>query len=179
MSDRNTIARPYAKAVFEEAFAHRALDSWTKFLGVAAWVSQQEKIQRVLADPVYTPQKRFETLNEICGSTESAQQNFLELLAQNNRLDVLPEIFNLFEQYRLEQEKLAQVEVTSATALTTTERQQLKEALEVRLQREVTLECNVDPSLIGGLKIRTDNNLVIDSSVRGKLERLGSSLLNI
>jgi len=172
------MARPYAKAVFEAAFAHRALDSWTKFLGIAAWVVQQEKIQRVLADPVYTPQKRFEIINEICASSDNEQINFLNLLAQNNRLGLLPEIFNLFEEYRLEQEKLAQVEVTSAVALTNTERQQIKEALEVRLQREVTLECNVDPRLIGGLKIRTDNNLVIDSSVRGKLERLSASLLD-
>jgi len=102
---------------------------------------------------------------------------FLALLADNRRLALLPEIAGLYEQLRNEAERVVKATVTSATALPASELDALRAALVRRFGREVELETAVDPGLIGGAVIDA-GDVVIDGSLKGKLERLQSALVN-
>ena len=102
-------------------------------------------------------------------------QNFIKVLAENARLSALPNIVTLFAYYKAEHEKSVEADVTSAMPLTAEQEANIVIALEKRLARKVKLNCNVDNTLIGGLIIQT-GDLVIDGSVRGKLNKLAEAL---
>ncbi len=120
MAELTTLARPYAKAAFEHAQANQQLASWSAVLSLAAAVSQDETVQQVLKAPRLTSVEKANTFNEVVGDKFDAQaQNFIHVLAENERLLLLPEIAALFEVFKAEQEKSVDVEVTSAFALST------------------------------------------------------------
>jgi len=99
----------------------------------------------------------------------------LRLLTENGRLDFLPEIAVRFKELVAEAGNIAEVEIVSATALDERQQQRLAAALRTRLNREVRLHCAVDPALIGGAVVRS-GDMLIDGSLRGKLERLETDL---
>ncbi|MBM7062694.1 F0F1 ATP synthase subunit delta [Pseudomonas sp. UL073] len=176
MAELTTLARPYAKAAFEYAQAHQQLASWSAMLGLAAAVSQDETMQRVLSAPRLTSTEKANAFVEVVGDKFDAQvRNFLNVLADNSRLALLPEITELFELYKAEQEKSVEVEVTSAFALSAEQQDKLAKVLSARLSREVRLHVVEDASLIGGVVIHA-GDLVIDGSVRGKLAKLAEAL---
>ena len=176
MAELTTLARPYAKAAFEYAQAHQQLASWSAMLGLAAAVSQDDTMQRVLKAPRLTSTEKATTFVEVCGDKFDAQaRNFLSIVSENNRMELLPEIADMFELYKAEQEKSVDVDVTSAFALNDEQQDKLAKVLSARLGREVRLHAAEDASLIGGVVIRA-GDLVIDGSVRGKLAKLAEAL---
>ena len=176
MAELTTLARPYAKAAFEHAQAHQQLASWSAMLGLAAAVSQDDTMQRVLKAPRLTTTEKATTFVEVCGDKFDAQaRNFLSIVSENNRMELLPEIADMFELYKAEQEKSVDVDVTSAFALNDEQQDKLAKVLSARLGREVRLHAAEDASLIGGVVIRA-GDLVIDGSVRGKLAKLAEAL---
>ena len=178
MSNNITIARPYAKAAFAIAMQDKTIAEWSKLLQAAGWIMQQPKAQFFLQDPKLTAQQRYEWLVSMCDEIAIATgKNFLKLLAENQRLILLPEIAELFEEYRTEQGKIINVKVTSVYPLDKTEKENIAEVLRKRLQRDVTLEHHLDETLIGGMIIRADDE-VIDGSLRTKLNRLRTALVN-
>jgi F-type H+-transporting ATPase subunit delta len=102
-------------------------------------------------------------------------RRFLAMLADNGRLALLPEIAGLYEELRAEAERVVKARVTSAAELPAAELDKLKQALRRRFGRDVELETAVDPALIGGAVIDA-GDVVIDGSLRGKLERLQTAL---
>lgn len=179
MSVKTTIARPYAKAAFDFAVAANSTKEWSQLLNTLAWVVTQPKIQRVLQDPKFTETKRYEIIaKDICASIlQKNSENFLKFLAKNNRLILLPEIAQLFDEYCTEEEKTTKATIISAAPLSPNEQERLRQALTTKLQRTVVLETKLDKNLLGGMVIRA-GDLVIDNSVRGKLSRLASVLVN-
>ena len=176
MAELTTLARPYAKAAFEYAQAHQQLANWSAMLGLAAAVSQDDTMQRVLKAPRLTSTEKATTFVEVCGDKFDAQaRNFLSIVSENNRMELLPEIADMFELYKAEQEKSVDVDVTSAFALNDEQQDKLAKVLSARLGREVRLHAAEDASLIGGVVIRA-GDLVIDGSVRGKLAQLAEAL---
>lgn len=176
MAELTTLARPYAKAAFEHAQAHQQLANWSAMLGLAAAVSQDDTMQRLLKAPRLTSADKAATFIEVCGDKFDAQaQNFIHIVAENDRLPLLAEISELFELYKAEQEKSVDVEVTSAYALNEEQQDKLAKVLSARLGREVRLHTVEDAALIGGVVIRA-GDLVIDGSVRGKLAKLAEAL---
>ncbi|GAC1033922.1 F0F1 ATP synthase subunit delta [Pseudomonas sp. No.21] len=176
MAELTTLARPYAKAAFEYAQAHQQLAAWSAMLGLAAAVSQDTTMQQVLKAPRLTSEEKANTFVEVVGDKfDVPASNFVHILSENSRLVLLPEIANLFELYKAEQEKSIDVEVTSAFALNTEQQDKLAKVLSARLSREVRLHAAEDASLIGGVVIRA-GDLVIDGSVRGKLAKLAEAL---
>lgn len=176
MAELTTLARPYAKAAFEHAQAHQQLANWSAMLGLAAAVSLDDTMQRVLKAPRLTSTEKATTFNEVCGDKFDAQaQNFIRVIAENDRLALLPDVFALFELYKAEQEKSIDVDVTSAFALSDEQQDKLAKVLSARLGREVRLHAAEDATLIGGVLIRA-GDLVIDGSVRGKLAKLAEAL---
>ncbi|MGE8504852.1 ATP synthase F1 subcomplex delta subunit [Ectopseudomonas oleovorans] len=176
MAELTTLARPYAKAAFEHAQAHQQLANWSAMLGLAAAVSLDDTMQRVLKAPRLTSTEKATAFIEVCGDKFDAKvQNFIHVVAENDRLALLPDIFALFELYKAEQEKSIDVDVTSAFALSDEQQDKLAKVLSARLGREVRLHAAEDATLIGGVLIRA-GDLVIDGSVRGKLAKLAEAL---
>jgi F-type H+-transporting ATPase subunit delta len=173
-----SIARPYAKAAFDSAVDEKNLDGWSALLAQAAFVVKEKPMQKLLKDPRVDKLVAYECLRSACKSLSFlAGENFLKLVALNQRLLLLPDIEHLFTIYQDEQSNQATAQAISAVPLTKTEGQALEAALQRRLQREVKLDCSVDEHLLGGLIVRV-GDFVIDSSVRGKLERLRATLVN-
>ena len=112
----------------------------------------------------------------VCGDAIDANgRALLDLLAENDRVDYLPEIAVHFDELKAEHQNVADVEVVSASALDEAQRNRLAGALRARLRRDVRLHCTVDPSLIGGAVVRS-GDLLIDGSLANKLQRLGTEL---
>ena len=175
MAELSTIARPYTKAAFETASEQSALDQWSEMLALAAQATQDEQVTTLLSNPALGTDQKAELILEICSDLSEQGQNFVKVLAENNRLLVLPEISSLFDRLKAEQQKSVDVEVTSAFKLTKEQQTKLARSLGKKLDREVNITSSIDKSLIGGLLIKTED-LVIDGSIRGKLAKLSEAL---
>ena len=176
MAERSTIARPYARAAFETARSKKQLAEWSRALMAAAAGVADPAVQGLLGSPKLPKSQLAQIFIELVGQELGDRgANFIRLLAENRRLGLLPEIAQGFEQLRADAERTIEATVRSASPLGDQERAALAQALKKRLDREVTLKCEIDPRLIGGAVIRA-GDLVIDGSVRGKLERLGLAL---
>jgi len=171
-----TLARPYARAAFAIASEHGRLRPWSSLLGFAASVAADPQAKALLGHPGMSQQSLIELLLP-AGEVDPNFQQFLAVLAENRRLPVLPDIAALFEQLRFESERVVKVEVTSATELSPAELDQLSSALRKRFDRDVSMSHRVDPGLIGGAIIDA-GDVVIDGSLRNKLARLQSALVN-
>jgi len=172
MAEKATIARPYAKAAFESARQHHALERWSKVLATASSVVQDERVAGLLSSPRVTPEQLSGLIADIVGGDLDEQtRNFLATLAGNRRLVLLPEIASMYEGLRAEAENTADVQVISAVELSEAQQQRLAQALKKRLKREVRLHVAVDASLIGGAIVRA-GDFVIDGSLKARLDRL-------
>ncbi len=175
-ADKTTVARPYAKAAFEEAQASGRLAEWSAGLDLAAQVVRDPRVEGLLDNPKVAPQGLAQLIAGIAGpQLGDVGRNFLLALAENRRLAYLPEIAALFGELKDEAEGVADVTVTSAAPLDGAQQSRLSEALARRLKRRVRLHCGTDPGLIGGAVLRA-GDLVIDGSLRARLERLAYEL---
>jgi F-type H+-transporting ATPase subunit delta len=176
MADRLTVARPYARAAFEEAQERRSLPAWSKALRTGAEVVRDPRVGELMGNPHVTPDQVADLVIGIAGDSLGDEgQNFLRTLADNHRLPYLPEISAQFDSLKDAAEGVADVTVTSAAPLDEGQRQKITAALGKRLRREVRLHCAVDPQLIGGAILRS-GDLVIDGSLRSRLERIAYDL---
>jgi F-type H+-transporting ATPase subunit delta len=176
MAELSTIARPYAKAAFEYARGSKQLSQWAEQLATASAVAADKGLQAALNDPALTAERQAAILSDVCGDALGAQaRNFIAVLAANKRLSLLPEIFLLFTQYKANHEKSVDVEVVSAFDLDEVTRNRLAEVLGKKLERQVKVSTTTDRSLLGGVLIRA-GDLVIDGSVRGRLNKLAAAI---
>ncbi|KFZ36138.1 ATP F0F1 synthase subunit delta [Shewanella mangrovi] len=175
MAELTTIARPYAKAAFDFAVEHQAVEAWEEMLSFAALVSENESM-KPLINGALSSEKLADLFIKVCGEQVDAHgQNLIKVMAENDRLGVLPAVAQQFVEYRLEWAKEVEATVTSATELSAEQVQQISVSLEKRLARKVKLNCSTDTGLIAGVIIKA-GDLVIDGSVRGKLNRLTDKL---
>ncbi|GAB1406917.1 F0F1 ATP synthase subunit delta [Thermomonas brevis] len=177
MSQALTLARPYARAAFAVARDAGALPAWSDALALSARVAADPQVAGLLGDPKLSRADVGTLLAPVPGAqgADAAYANFLGLLFENRRLGLLPEIAGLFDELRFEAERVVRAKVTSAAALGEAELATIKAALKRRFGREVEVEASVDESLIGGAVIDA-GDVVIDGSIRGKLERLQTAL---
>ena len=176
MAELSTLARPYAKAAFEYAREHGALAQWSEQLATAAAVVTDSDMAALLGKPSLTAAEQANAIGDVCGEALSAEMgNFLSILAANKRLSLVPEISALFEQYKANLEKTVDVEVVSAFDLADQTRDKLALVLGKKLERQVNVRTSTDSSLLGGVLIRA-GDLVIDGSVRGKLNKLAEAM---
>jgi len=174
MAERITTARPYAKAVFALARKDNTLAATSVGLQRAATVAADPGVRPLLGSPHVTSAQLADLVNGIAGLDENGR-NFVSLLAQNRRLGFLPEIAALFEQMKSEVENAVDVDVVAATQLTPDQESRYAAALQKKLGRQVRLHTRVDGSLLGGAVLKA-GDLVIDGSLRGRLERLATEL---
>jgi len=176
MAELITTARPYAKAVFALARKDNTLAATSVGLQRAATVAADPGVRPLLGSPHVSAAQLSELVNGIAGSKlDEHGRNFITLLAQNRRLGFLPEIAALFEQMKTEVENAVDVEVIAATQLTPDQETRYAAALQKKLGRQVRLHTRLDDSLLGGAVLKA-GDLVIDGSLKGRLERLAIDL---
>ncbi|MGV6817552.1 MAG: F0F1 ATP synthase subunit delta [Thiotrichales bacterium] len=176
MSEYITAARPYAKAIFELASEAGSLDAWSEQLALMSAIAANSDLRAVLDDPRRTHAENAELFISICGDhVQDEAKNLVKLLAENDRLAILPEISLLFDQLRSEAEGTMEAEVISAQEMTPEQEAEIAESLKKRLGRDVKLTTRIDNSLLGGAIIRA-GDLVIDGSLKGRLSNLSTAL---
>ena len=176
MIEPTTLARPYARAAFEHARAAGELAAWQTALSELAAITTQPKVAAAMRDPNQTAAQRASTLSSLAGdAVPTAVGNLLAIMSDNGRLSLIPEVAKLFDQLKQAVESAVAVHVTSAYPLSDAETQQLTETMQEKLERSITLTSETDPLLLGGALIRADD-LVIDGSVRGRLNKLAGTL---
>ena len=177
-SELTTIARPYARAAFSQALDEASgLANWSRMMGLLSAAVRNSAVQVALDNPKLTINDEAAIVIDIMGEELSPLgQNFVRVLADYDRISLLPQIAEMFELLKAHHEKTMDVEVVSAYEVDEATGKALASGLKQKLQREINLSSSVDVSLIGGAIIRAEDT-VIDNSVRGKLEKL-SQVLN-
>ncbi|MGB0864908.1 MAG: F0F1 ATP synthase subunit delta [Granulosicoccaceae bacterium] len=176
MSELSTAARPYAKAVFEMAQSESDLGGWSETLGLLSAVASNDAMRQVLEAPAASRQSKSDALVAVCGDKLSDKaKNLIKLMADNDRLSLLGDVATQFEVFKAESEGTVEAVVRTAMNLDDSQKNRIAEALGKRLNRKVNVVCVIDESLLGGAIIQA-NDLVIDGSIKGKLDKLGQAL---
>ncbi len=176
MSDLTTTARPYGRAAFDVASAHHEPQQWADMLAFMVAVAGDPVMRALLDSPALSKQQTADLFISVCEEQlNEPGRNFIRLLAENDRISLLPEIAVLYRQYRAEAEGTIDAEVVSASEVNEAQLANISAALKRRLGKEVRLVSRIDPALIGGAVLRA-GDLVIDGSVRGRLDKLSTAL---
>ena len=180
MANENTVARPYAKALFEYALAHNTLAVWSDWLDRLASLSSVPALRALSKNPSLTAAQLSEIIIAIARELNSSAwlvelENLIQLLITNKRLSALPTIAAQFRLLREAQEKTLCVDVSSFAPLTASQVERLVARLSQRFARKVTLNQKIDPLLLGGVLIRA-HDVVIDGSIQGQLIKLSADL---
>ena len=187
MAENVTLARPYAEAAFQLAKAANSgvaasLQVWSQVLGRLAAVTGNAEMQSCISDPRLTPEQLSSLFVAVAGDAQSGQlateqQNFVRVLVDNDRLQVLPEIAELFDGLKNAHEGVREANVESAFPLDAAAVQAIVADLEKKFSCKIQATVTVVPELIGGVRIAIDDE-VIDASVRGKLAAMATALKN-
>ncbi len=176
MSETVTIARPYAKAIFQYALEKQQLPEWFVILHNMAMVAENALAVAFLTHPLTPKAQRIELFTTICTQSLSFHgQDFIKILAENHRLFILPDILRLYNEYRAQWEKILDVDIISVTTITADYQQQIATALEKKYQRKIVLHNIIDQSLLGGAILKIGDT-VIDGSIQGRIGRLSKAL---
>lgn len=186
MAEQGTTARPYAQAVFEIARTDSQLGAWSELLAMAAGIAVSPEASRLLATPGADLAGFAGAVADICreklpGSpllkdgSRSVGAGFLKVLAENQRLGALPEIYARYQTLRAEAERTLDVVLTSAAEVSEGQKNRIVESLSKRFERQVRLTVQLDPTLIGGARLQVGDR-VIDGTVRTGLDKLATAL---
>lgn len=171
MSEQATLARPYARAVFDLARDGGDFAPWSEALNALAAAVESDEVAVLIGHPALTRAQLGEALVEALKDADEAVRNLVRLLAENGRLRLVPAIRDGYEALRAEAESRIDVQVVTASEADEALRKDLAAAIGKRLAREVDVSWAVDETLIGGAVIRAGDT-VIDGSVAGELDRL-------
>lgn len=175
MSELITLARPYAKAAYEFAKSVDKVTEWQKQLAVAAGLAEHDTVADIFSDPDVTDDQ---LVSLIAGEhVDEHYHNFIQLMIDNDRLTLLPEVAKLYQHYYEEDSGAQTVEVYAAAPLSEEQQKRMIEALSRRTGKDINLNIEIDETLLGGAKIYC-GDLVIDGTLSGKVERLKTELFN-
>ena len=176
MAEPSTIARPYAEAVFRLADAQGKLAEWSAALANLAAVAADERVRAAIGDPNIPAAKVAGLIMAILsGKLSGETENFVRVLAENGRLDVLAEIRSQYEALKNEREGVVEAEITTAFEMDQAQLADLVARLEKKTGRKVRARVIVDKALIGGVTIAIGDQ-VIDGSARAQLGALENAL---
>lgn len=176
MADLSTTARPYAKAIFEMAQSSGNLNEWSASLATLAAISVDTRMRSFISDPKITTDQVAEVVLQVAGDQlDDHGRNFVRLLAENHRIQNLPDIAALYEIMKADAEGVVDVEIFSVEPLSDEHRERLGASLRRKLGRDVRMTFGIDKTLLGGALIKA-GDLVIDGTVRGRLHKLAGAL---
>jgi F-type H+-transporting ATPase subunit delta len=174
MAEFATIARPYAEALFQAAGSQaQQVAGWLQEL---AEIAQAPELTQFAASPVVSVKQVMDVvLGVMKAQPTSHLQGFLQLVAENDRLAVLPEIAHQFRQLQNQQQGETDAVVFSAFALDAAQLADLSGVLETKFKRKLNLSVTLDPELIGGVRVVVGDE-VFDTSVKAHLEQMKVAL---
>lgn len=176
MSELSTLARPYAEAVFRMAQGENDLAGWSSRVQSLALIVSDAQVARLIADPAVPAERVASLIIEVAGGDLGERGgNFVKVLAENDRLSLLPEIGVQFEALKANAEGTLEATITSAQELTQAQIDDLVAGLKAKFNRAVNVQVALDPELIGGAVIAIGDQ-VIDGSVKGRLQRMSFAL---
>ncbi len=169
-------ARPYANAAFEWSQALNQEASWLSALQLLATFFSDVNLKTTLFDPRVGALKVTEVLIDVLGpALDVPQQNFVKLLAKQRRFNLIPCIARLFADLVAASQNTLRVFVSSAFTLSEHDQQRLIVKLQEKYQKNIDLQWQLEPSLMGGIQIKVGDE-VIDASIRGKLHQFEVAL---
>ncbi len=175
MAELATIARPYAEALFRVAQGGN-LQAWSDAVLEMAAVAALPEVKELAANPRLSDTQISETFLSVLKSSVSPEaKNFVNALVENGRLALLPEIAEQFQLLKNAQQGSADAEIASAFPMEAAQVADLVASLEKKFGRKLNPSVNVDPSLIGGVRVVVGDE-VLDSSVRAKLQQMQTVL---
>jgi F-type H+-transporting ATPase subunit delta len=176
VAEPSTIARPYAEAAFKLADAQGKLADWSAALANLSAVAADERVRSAIGDPNLPAAKVAGLIIGIlAGKLSGETENFVRVLAENGRLEVLSEIRAQYEALKNEREGVVEAEISTAFDMDQAQLADLVSRLEKKTGRKVRARVSVDKSLIGGVKIAIGDK-VIDGSARAQLGALENAL---
>jgi len=176
MSELSTLARPYAEAVFRLAQGENDLAGWSARVQSLALIAADAQVARLIADPAVASERVAGLVIEVAGADLGEHgANFVKVLAENDRLPLLPEISEQFETLKASAEGTLEATITSAQELTQAQIDDLVTGLKAKFNRAVNVQVAVDAELIGGAVIAIGDQ-VMDGSVKGRLQRMSFAL---
>ncbi len=176
MAETITVARPYAEAAFRVAKGKSALGAWAQMLELLEAVVIDPNVAGCIGDPNISSQQLKNLVLGVCGERlDGPARNFVEVLVDNDRLALVPEIRRLFDDRKRAHEGILEAQIYSAFALDEEQTGQLVRRLESKYRRTVSAHVSVDPQLIGGVKIVVGDQ-VLDATVRGRLDAMAAAL---
>jgi F-type H+-transporting ATPase subunit delta len=176
VAEPRTVARPYAEAAFKLADEASALGAWSEMLAGLALVAEDGRVRAAASDPRLSDAQRAGVFISVLGGRLSGEvENFVRVLAENDRLGLLREIREQFEMLKNEREGVIEAEVQSAFELSDAQLKDIVQRLEKKTGRKVRAHVSVDRELIGGVRIMLGDK-VIDGSARAQLAALETAL---
>jgi F-type H+-transporting ATPase subunit delta len=174
MAEIATIARPYAEALFKASASDLA--------GTAAWLDElaaiagNSQLLQFADNPKVEAGQVFEVIAGVAKSAlPEAAKNFLQLVIENGRLSVLPEIATQFRALKNAVGGSSDATVFSAFAMDAAALAGVASALEKRFGRKLNLTVALEPELIGGIRVVVGDE-VLDTSIKARLEHMKLAL---
>lgn len=178
MAESATIARPYAQAVFRLARDSQALAVWSDRLQRLATIAHDAEMNKVVGNPKFSAAQVAELFVSLSGEAGNKEfASLVSILAANERLDVLTQIHEIYEQLKSADGGVKDAVLTTAYALDDAQLKNLMSQLEAHFGSKLQPRVEVDAALIGGIKVAVGDQ-VLDVSVRGKLEAMAAALKN-
>jgi F-type H+-transporting ATPase subunit delta len=178
MAESVTIARPYAEALFRVAKESGNLAKWSEQVTLLGQVAANTDARAAISDPNVAAPQLVDLFRSACGTAVDTElSNFIQLLSNNDRLGLLPEIAGLYESYKQAEEGTKQAEIVSAFPIDDNQVKALVPQLEAVFKSKLEATVSVDPALIGGIKVIVGDQM-LDVSVRGKLDAMATALNN-
>ncbi len=178
MAESVTIARPYAQAVFRLAREGQTLTAWSNRLQRLAAIAQDAEMTKVVGNPKFSAGQVADLFVSLTGEAGNQELvSFVGILAENERVDVLTQIQEIYEQLKSADEGVKDATVTSAYPLDDAQLKNLMSQLESHFGSKLQPHVEVDAALIGGIKV-TVGDQILDASVRGKLDAMATALKN-
>ncbi len=176
MAELATIARPYAEALFKAAGGD--LDGTAAWLDELAAIASNVQLQQYAGSPSVTSAQTFDVISGVAKSKlPEAAKNFLRAVIDNGRISVLPEIASQFRVLKNTKTGLSDATVYSAFALDGAALAGLAATLEKRFGRKLNLKVELEPELIGGVRVVVGDE-VLDTSIKARLEQMKAALIS-
>jgi len=166
------IARVYSEALFDVAKEKGTLDEIHEQLGqVADGIADNRDLQVFLFSPYFSSSEKREGISRVVSGADPELVNFLELLAEKHRMPAIFRIRRRFDEMWAKEERRLEVKLTSAVDLPPDLVEEVGKQIEKQTGQTIELETDVDENVLGGIVLQV-GNMVLDASVRNKLERL-------
>ena len=176
MIELTPLARPYAKAVFASALDTKSIDETKEELKTMALVSSTTEVKSLIEDPTLSNNEILNSLKALLdGSISQTSQSLLNVLAENNRFNLLEGIYEIYKEIVAKHKGQKSVEVFVATKPSSDTEETIKTRLVSTYGESTNVEFKIDPNIMGGLSIKVDDE-TLDLSVKGKVKKLINQL---